>query len=261
MFSELSSCRIRAARSAFVACGLLALSCLAASPTASGHGTLLGDRMYQVRAAGPNGNTPAAWNGSYYTWNQNSQNFPGYAAPGFSYASAVPNGKLANAGINDGVQTALDFSGLNTPSAGWQALSASAGGTLPLHWLATAPHDPSYFEVFFTKPGFDITTGVLTWQALDYLGRWAIGDAAHPVTNSTGSSPAGGSLLSYDWNIPIPATASGREAVLVIWQRQDPAGEAFFALQDISVAPVPESASLAMLLFSAAALLARRRTC
>ena len=38
-------------------------------------------------------------------------------------------------------------------------------------------------------------------------------------------------------SVPIPGDRAGHAALLVIWQRDDPAGEAFFAVQDLSVAP------------------------
>lgn len=220
-----------------VAAGVALLS-LAASPDLWAHGSLQNSRMLQVRLAGANGHTPAPWNDSYYTWNQNSRNFPGYANAGFTYASVVPDGSISNAGINDGVQSNLNFSGLNTPSAAWQKTPASAGGSVHLNWLATATHDPSYFEVYLTKQGFDVGAQSLGWGNLEYLGRWAVGNAAHPVT--TGASPnpvSGGTMPSYGWDVPIPRDRSGHHALVVIWQRVDPAGEAFVATQDLAVTP------------------------
>lgn len=215
---------------------LLLLSSLAGLRFAAAHGTLVNDRMYQVRVAGPNGHSPATWNETYYTWNQNSHNFPNYAAIGFSYSTTVPDATIAYAGINDGVQTALNFTGLATPSTNWIATPATAGQSFALHYVATAPHNPSYFEVYLTKQGFEVATDQLSWGMLENLGRWSLNDPTHPVTNATAPSPSGGSSLSYDWAIPIPANRSGRHVVVVIWQRQDPAGEAFFAVQDITVA-------------------------
>lgn len=221
----------------------IALAMLAAIRPAHAHGTLVDGRMYQVRVAGPSGHTPALWNESYYTWNQNSHNFPDYAASGFSYATTVPDGTIGYAGINDGVQSGLDFRGLETPSVNWLATAATAGQSLALHWVATAPHDPSYFEVYLTKQGFDVATQHLQWGMLERLGRWSPNDPAHPVTNATAPSPSGGTSLSYDWNIPIPADRTGRHVVIVIWQRQDPAGEAFFAVQDLTISAASNSAT------------------
>lgn len=221
---------------------VLSLLCCAFAQQAWAHGTLVNGRMYQVRIAGPSGHTPAIWNDSYYTWNQNSHNFPDYAASGFSYETTVPSGTIAYAGINDGTQSGLDFRGLETPSASWVPAAATAGQSIALHWVATAPHDPSFFEVYLTKQGFDVATQHLPWNSLERLGRWSPNDSSHPVTNATAPSPAGGTSLSYDWSIPIPADRSGRHVVVVIWQRQDPAGEAFFSVQDLAIAAATPAA-------------------
>ncbi len=217
---------------------LLLLGGLLFRPTAAtAHGSLENGRMLQVRAAGPNGHAPAPWNDSYYTWNQNSQNFPSYANANFLYSATVPGGTLASAGINDGVQSGLNFTGLNTPSAAWQQTAVAAGASVPLHFLATAPHDPSKFLVYLTKAGVNPDTKTLAWADLELLGSWAAGDATHPVTTSTRANPIGGTILSYDWSVPIPTDRSGHAALLVIWQRIDPAGEAFFSVQDLRVSP------------------------
>lgn len=255
--------RMKTQRIAAVLLGLGAA--LAAAPaTALAHGTLADGRMVQVRKAGPAGGTPAAWNESYYTWNQNSRNFPDYASPGFSYSTYVADGKIANAGANDGTNGTLNFSGLNTPSAGWTATAATAGQSLPVHFLATAPHDPSYFDVWLTKQGFNPTTTAMGWANLQYLGRWQVGDAAKPVTTGSAPNPIdGGTMLSYDWTVPVPSDRSGRSTLLAVWQRVDPAGESFWAVQDLNVTAtgVPEP-STAMACGGAAAmwgLFARRR--
>lgn len=209
---------------------------LAASHRLEAHGSLQNSRMLQVRLAGPSGHAPAPWNDSYYTWNQDSRNFPGYDKAGFTYAGIVPDGSISNAGINDGVQNSLNFTGLNTPSAGWQQTAAAAGGSVHLNWLATATHDPSYFEVYLTKQGFDVGAQSLGWGNLEYLGRWAVGNTAHPVTQGTSPNPvSGGTMPSYAWDVQIPQDRSGHHALVVIWQRVDPAGEAFIATQDLAV--------------------------
>ena len=52
---------------------------------------------------------------------------------------------------------------------------------------------------------------------------------------STRPNPVGGTIPSYDWNVTVPADRSGHVTLLVIWQRDDPAGEAFFSVQDLLV--------------------------
>lgn len=211
------------------------------SETSHAHGTMEGSRMLQVRIAGPSGGSPAAWNGTYYNWNQNSRNFPDYASPGFSYADYVADGTISSAGVNDGVQSWMDFSGLNTPSANWQRTNVDAGDDFAMTWLASATHDPSYFEVYLTKDGFDVATEEMGWDDLEYMGRWSVSDPRYPVTLGSKPNPVdAGNVVTYNWNLPIPDDRSGHVAAIVVWQRMDPAGESFFATVDLNVRAVPE---------------------
>ena len=231
----------------FVRCCLVIglITALFAQTPLQAHGTVEFSRLYNVRAAGPAGNMPGGWSESYYTWNQNSNNFPNYAAPGFSYSSVVPNGKLNIAGINDGISSALNFSGIETPSLAWPARAATAGHSFGSKFLATATHEPSYFDVYLPKPGFNVATTTLGWSNLDLLGRWEIG-TANNITLGTGLGPIGETLVSYNWQLPIPADRSGRHELLVVWQRRDPAGEAFFSTSDLNIAAVPEPGMIAL---------------
>jgi len=211
------------------------------------HGTVENSRMLQVRLAGPAGGTPAPWTESYYTWNQNSNNFPGYASTGFSYADYVPDGTISSAGVNDGVQSGLNFSGLNTPSPNWAMIDVTAGATFAMKWFATAPHDPSHFDVYFTKVGFDVATEEMGWGDLDLIGRWSSDDPANLVTVGAGVNPVtGGPITTYNWNIVIPADRVGHVAAVVVWQREDPAGEAFFSTNDFNVQAIPEPGTVGL---------------
>ena len=212
---------------------------LASAASAWAHGTISGSRIEQVYKAGPSGGTPAAWNGSYYTWNQNSNNFPGYGAAGFSYSSVMADGSIASAGINDGVHSPLNFSGLNTPGSGWKTTAATAGQPLSLTWVATAPHDPSFFQIFLTKPGYDVTTQPLTWASLQDLGRWESGTSNAVSVGSGPNTISGGTGTLYNFSVPIPTDRTGRESLVVIWQRRDPAGEAFVSVSDLQIASLP----------------------
>jgi predicted carbohydrate-binding protein with CBM5 and CBM33 domain len=229
-------------------CQVVGLVLVFASPSLlHAHGTVEFSRLYNVRAAGPSGGLPGGWSESYYTWNQNSNNFSNYANPGFQHSFTVPNGQINIAGINDGRPGSLDFSRLETPSLNWPARPASAGQNYSIKFLATAPHEPSYFDVYLTKQGFNVATETLEWNDLELLGRWQIG-SANNITLGTGKGPIGETLQSYDWQLPIPADRSGRHELLVIWQRIDPAGEAFFSTSDLNIAPaaVPEPSTLAL---------------
>jgi predicted carbohydrate-binding protein with CBM5 and CBM33 domain len=220
------------------------LLCILPAQNSHAHGTMVGSRMLQVRLAGPSGGTPAAWNGTYYNWTQNSRNFEDYASPGFSYADHVADGAISNAGVNDGVGSWMDFSGLNTPSANWAMTNVDAGSDYAMTWLASATHDPSYFEVYLTVDGFDVATEVMGWDDLEYMGRWSLTDELYPVTLGSAPNPAdAGNVVTYNWTMPIPEDRSGHVAAVVVWQRQDPAGESFFATVDLNVRAVPEPSS------------------
>jgi predicted carbohydrate-binding protein with CBM5 and CBM33 domain len=241
------------------ACSLAAvLLGILPSGNSHAHGTMEGSRMLQVRLAGPSGGTPAAWNGTYYSWNQNSRNFGDYDQPGFLYANYVADGTISSAGANDGVQSWMDFSGLNTPSANWQKTNVDAGADFEMTWLASATHEPSYFEVYLTKDGFDVATEVMGWDDLEYMGRWSLEDPLYPVTLGIAPNPVdAGNVVTYNWTMAIPDDRSGHVAAVVVWQREDPAGESFFATVDLNVRPVPEPSSA--LLVGAGLLIGLRR--
>lgn len=234
---------------------LAAALTLCMSLSAFGHGSLEGSRIIQVRAAGPGGGTPAPWTESYYNWNENSHNFTTYNQPGFSYADYVPDGSIHSAGKNNGV-TGHDFAGLNNPGTGWQTTDATAGAELSLKFLATARHEPAFFEVFLTKQGFDTATQSLGWGDLEHLGRWTTAPGPNAVTFGTGSVPWGTSYESYNWDVLIPEDRAGLHTLVVVWQRDDPAGEAFFASKDLDIAAIPEPGTTALTILSGVGLLA-----
>jgi predicted carbohydrate-binding protein with CBM5 and CBM33 domain len=124
---------------------------------------------------------------------------------------------ISSAGVNDGVHSGLNFSGLDTPSAAWELADVTAGGTFDVTWFATAPHEPSHFDIYLTTAGFDVAMESMGWSDLEIVGRWSVTDIAHPVTLGTGSSPVGGSkLTTYNWTIPIPADRLGHVALVVV---------------------------------------------
>lgn len=201
------------------------------------HGTIADSRVYRVAQAGPSTNLMGAWTSAMYDWAANSQNFADYASPTFSYSTYVPDGKIGSAGQNDGTNGHFDFSTINNPGA-WPATPATAGSTLAQEWVAPAAHDPSYFDVWITKQGFDVTTQAIGWGNLEKLGRWEKNTSnAVTFTLDGGINPRNGDAEdAYNWNVPIAANRSGRAALVTIWQRRDPVGEAFFSVQDIMIA-------------------------
>lgn len=154
-----------------------------------------------------NGRTP------YYTWNQVSQNVPDAINGDVSaYRVAVPSGKLASGAVPD-------FSGLDTQTAAWQwPATQVTPGPITLSFVATAVHDPSLFQVWITKEGYDDTRAP-TWDDLEYLGNV-------PFVKESGSP----SKYLLSTNLP---ERTGRHVLYVAWQRVDPAGEVFFSASDV----------------------------
>ena len=131
------------------------------------------------------------------------------AAP---YLPHIPDGQLASGASGTG----LNFSGLDLVSNSWDwPAETVTAGPLDLTWYATATHDPSFFKAWITKADYNHKTP-LAWDKLDFLGT-----LSHTKSGS-----------NYYMNVTLPER-TGRHVLYVIWQRIDPAGEAFFAAIDL----------------------------
>jgi chitin-binding protein len=204
------------------------------SPDALGHGTVVAptSRVYRVYQSNPeNPGFPLAANAvaidgtlSYYTWNEVSRNIPEAVQaglpPGFDYSPWMPDGQIASAGRVDPLSTEYPRTdaGLDQVSADWPTTTVVAGGTVTIDFLATAPHDPSVWDVWMTTPGWDAGTP-LTWGQMEFLGR--------PVVAFSDNH--------YTFELQIPADRSGHHVLWVAWQRDDPVGEVFISTSDIDV--------------------------
>ncbi len=204
---------------------LFILSAALCPQSVDGHGTLSSPksrvlRVYEDMADGGT-NHPAtdaaishAGGGAFFTWNQVAKLITPYSGSGATpYIGKIPDGQLASAASGTG----LDFSGLDLVSNSWDwPAQEVAPGPIDLTWYATATHDPSFFKVFITKAGYNHKTP-LAWDKLEFLGEI-------PHTKS-------GSY--YNLSVTLPQR-TGRHVLHVIWQRIDPAGEAFFATVDLN---------------------------
>lgn len=118
------------------------------------------------------------------------------------------------------------YRGMSTAHPQWQKTSVpAAGGRYTLTYSAVVPHDPSFFEVYLTKPGFDSRTQTLKWRDLQRLGAFE----NLPLKRSAGGSSY------YEITVALPADrARGDSAILFTrWQRIDNAGEGFYSCSDI----------------------------
>ena len=208
------------------------------SMTAYGHGSAVSpkSRVYRVFQSNPeNPNFQLARNAieidskqAYYTWNQVSQNIPeavnaGLPA-GFDYSPWVPDGRLASGGRYDSEEFGIyTYGGLDQVSNQWPTTALSAGETITLDFWATAPHEPSVWDVWMTTPDWDPNTE-LNWNQMEFLGR------PDPILEAN----------HYTWDFTVPTDRSGHHVMWIAWQRDDPVGEVFFSTSDLLITAIPE---------------------
>lgn len=206
--------------------GILALSVAACF----GHGSMADpmSRVYEVFLENPERPTTDAGRAAvavagtqaFYDWHEVNRQMPNH-----DYRTQIPDGKLPGAGRDK-------YAGLNLVRTDWPATRVNPGPYRCVFAAAT-PHDPSYFEVYITKAGYD-PRQPLKWSDLEALPG---GETARLVGKN------------YLFDITLPQRA-GRHILYVIWQRIDPVGEVFFSTSDIdfggvdygTASPVPKVA-------------------
>ena len=202
------------------------------------HGTTVSpvSRVYNVFQANPDNPSFAlaanavAMDGtlSYYTWNELSRNIPEAVTAGlpagFDYSPWVPDGELASGGRTDpnSPDYPRTYAGLDQVSSDWPTTPVTAGETILVDFLATAPHDPSVWDVWMTTPDWTPDTP-LNWAQMEFLGR-------PQVVLDAGS---------YTFDLTIPGDRTGHHVLWIAWHRDDPVGEVFFATSDLMIAPDP----------------------
>lgn len=103
----------------------------------------------------------------------------------------------------------------------WQK-STLFNNKMDMIFCATAPHEPSFWQVFITKPTFDVATQVLTWNDLDMIYERFDVDIELGIFNDCST------LTAYRLeDVTLPAR-SNPFIIYIRWQRQDPAGEGFY---------------------------------
>ncbi|CAH0532456.1 hypothetical protein VST7929_00285 [Vibrio stylophorae] len=113
--------------------------------------------------------------------------------------------------------------GMDTPSNAWQTTVVDAkGGPLKLRFHASTPHNPSFWRIYLSKPGFDVATMPLHWSDLELIGSF--GDL--PVLEDAQGK-------YYEMTVNLPADRQGKAVLYTRWQRDDPAGEGFYNCSDI----------------------------
>ncbi|MGU3812818.1 lytic polysaccharide monooxygenase [Vibrio diabolicus] len=125
---------------------------------------------------------------------------------------AIPDGTLCYAGDKY-------KAGMGAPHTGWERTEVKAG-TFEYIFNATAPHNPSFWQFYLTKPGADLSK-TLAWDDLELI-------------ETKGNVPIGPDS-KYRMDVTIPSERSGDAILYVRWQRDDPAGEGFYNCSDITI--------------------------
>ncbi|WP_052260608.1 lytic polysaccharide monooxygenase [Photobacterium gaetbulicola] len=129
--------------------------------------------------------------------------------------AAVPDGTICSGGDPR-------KSGMSVASEHWQRTEMKAGETFTLRYRATAPHNPSFWQFYLTKPGYNAAHSRLGWDDLELI------DTAGNVAVTKESS---GQYYLVD--VTLPSGRSGDATLVTRWQRNDPAGEGFYNCSDI----------------------------
>ncbi|MCF5720528.1 lytic polysaccharide monooxygenase [Pseudomonas syringae] len=167
--------------------------------------------------------TPAQWAFPFQQWHEVAH-IPHINNPTLAQIQGIiKDGQICRA--NDPNKASLDH-----PTPNWTKTSVTPGQSLTMRLIGTAPHVPSKFYPFITRPGFNTATDVLKWSDLIPLGQ----PENFTVANKNWQTPPAIAGASGYFLItrPIPSNASGNGLIVGIWVRNDPAGEFFISCSD-----------------------------
>lgn len=154
---------------------------------------------------------------------------------------AIPDGQLCSAGnvvdpavvhkAKSGASKAVgnaqqlhvvvnDKSGLDQP-AEWatQELLKGADNKVRMRYKIEAVHNPSYWEIYVSKPGYNPAERALKWDDLELVQE--IGDV--PPVNGY-----------YELEVDLK-NHTGKRVIYSRWQRVDPEGEGFYNCSDVNI--------------------------
>lgn len=132
----------------------------------------------------------------------------------------IPDGTLCAGGD-------VKKKGMNLPSAHWQRTEVmpNANGDIKIKFLATTPHNPSFWQFYLSNVDYDGTNTPLTWQDISLV-------QSHG--NIDFIKAADGNRF-YEMNVSIPAERVGNAILYSRWQRDDVVGEGFYNCSDITI--------------------------
>jgi predicted carbohydrate-binding protein with CBM5 and CBM33 domain len=132
----------------------------------------------------------------------------------------IPNGTLCAGGD-------IKKKGMDIPSIHWQRSDVvpNANGDINIKFLATTPHNPSFWEFYLSNPGYDGSTTALSWEDINLV-------QSH--SNIDFIKDADGNRF-YEMQVSIPANRVGDAILYTRWQRDDVVGEGFYNCSDITI--------------------------
>lgn len=134
--------------------------------------------------------------------------------------AAIPDGTLCSAGSHE-------KRGLNLASPHWQKTKVmpNAHGKIQIRFNAKTPHNPSFWQIYLSKPSFNASTDVLRWQDLELVQEHGNIDFI--------KDPDGNRY--YDMEVNIPEDRVGDALLYSRWQRNDVVGEGFYNCSDVTI--------------------------
>ncbi|UJZ89039.1 gp37 [Erannis ankeraria nucleopolyhedrovirus] len=145
----------------------------------------------------------------------------------------VVSSNLCAAGAHDRTHNFGDKSGIDVPLPNWRPDVLYHRNTpvdrLPIEisFCPTTVHEPSYFEVFITKPEFEYDHE-LSWDDLEQLPL----DRQSSLVDNSGTDESCTNSQIYKIPVSIPWRTK-QFIIFVRWQRNDVVGEGFYNCADV----------------------------
>lgn len=183
---------------------------------------------YKYRSLGASDGEAA--NAAQYMFQQH-QEFAAIAGPDYAdaehvRANVVRSGSMCAAGATDRMQVFGDKSGIDLPSPDWRRTSIRSQRQT-IRFCPTTVHEPSYFEVYVSREGFDVAKQKLTWDDVERI------DATHSLVDGAAPDDKYCSA-SQVYAIETVLPKRTRPFVLFVrWQRIDVVGEGFYNCADL----------------------------
>ena len=93
---------------------------------------------------------------------------------------------------------------MDIPSTDWQrtSINLTQSNEITLRFRATTPHNPSYWQIYLSKPGFDSASETLSWNQLQLI-------------HQQSDVPADAGY--YTLQVPLPTDRHGAAVLYTRW--------------------------------------------